>query len=157
MEVKPIFLPLHKLRGTIAIEYNVIYTPRGTIHMIFFSSPKTLNFLFCIGVQLINNVVVVSGEQQRDSAIHIHVPIFPQTPTPCPTSPPALVVQHQEVPNTLQERRTGVSTFCGILKHVVGIGREGDLRSNPEGNRGPLEACQFPFYKVILTEELRMY
>ena len=27
-----------------------------------------------------NNVVIVSGEQRRDSTIHIHVSIFPQTP-----------------------------------------------------------------------------
>ena len=32
--------------------------------------------------QLINNVLIVSGEQQRDSAIYIHVPILPQTPLP---------------------------------------------------------------------------
>ena len=30
----------------------------------------------------INNVVIVSGEQQRDSAIHIHVFVLPQTPLP---------------------------------------------------------------------------
>ena len=35
-----------------------------------------LNFLFYIRVQPINNVVTVSGEQQRDSAIHIHVSIL---------------------------------------------------------------------------------
>ena len=29
------------------------------------------------------NVVIVSGEQGRDSAIHIHVSILPQTPLPC--------------------------------------------------------------------------
>ena len=29
--------------------------------------------LFCIGVQLTNNVVVVSGVQQSDSVIHIYV------------------------------------------------------------------------------------
>ena len=29
-----------------------------------------------------NNVVGVLGEQQRDSAIHIHVSILPQTPFP---------------------------------------------------------------------------
>ena len=40
------------------------------------------NFLFCIGVKPINNVVIVSGEQQRDSAIHIHVSILSQTPLP---------------------------------------------------------------------------
>ena len=33
--------------------------------------------LFYIGVQPINNVVIVSGGQQRDSAIHIHVSILP--------------------------------------------------------------------------------
>ena len=30
---------------------------------------QTLNFLFCIGVQLINNVVVF-GKQRRNSVIH---------------------------------------------------------------------------------------
>ena len=32
--------------------------------------------------QLTNNVVTVSGEQQRDSAIHIRISILPQTPLP---------------------------------------------------------------------------
>ena len=36
-------------------------------------------FLFCIGVMLINNIVIASSEQQRDSAIYIHVSILPQT------------------------------------------------------------------------------
>ena len=40
------------------------------------------NFLFYIGIQLINNVVRVSGARQRSSAVHIHVSIPP------PTSPP---------------------------------------------------------------------
>ena len=39
-------------------------------------------FLFYIGVWLINNVVTVSGGQQRDPAIYIHVSILPQTPLP---------------------------------------------------------------------------
>ena len=39
-------------------------------------------FLFCIGAETINNVVRVSGEQQRDSAIYIHVSILPQIPLP---------------------------------------------------------------------------
>ena len=34
------------------------------------------NFLFCIGAQQIYNVVTVSGEERRDSAIHTHVPIL---------------------------------------------------------------------------------
>ena len=29
---------------------------------------------------MINNVVIVLGAQQRDSAIHRHIPILPQTP-----------------------------------------------------------------------------
>ena len=40
------------------------------------------NFLFYIGVYPINNVVTVSGAQQSDSAIRIHVSILPQTPLP---------------------------------------------------------------------------
>ena len=44
-------------------------------HLFF---PQTLNFLFRIRVYPVNNVVVVSGEQWRDSAIHIHVSILPQ-------------------------------------------------------------------------------
>ena len=40
------------------------------------------NLLFCIGVSPINNVLIVSGEQLRDSAIPIHVSILPQTPLP---------------------------------------------------------------------------
>ena len=30
--------------------------------------------------QLTNNIVIISGEEQRDSAIHIHVSTLPQTP-----------------------------------------------------------------------------
>ena len=38
--------------------------------------------LLCPWDLLLNNIVVISGEQQRDSAIHIHVSILPQTPLP---------------------------------------------------------------------------
>ena len=38
------------------------------------------NFLLCIGVSWINNAVRVSDEQQRDSAIHIHVSILASHP-----------------------------------------------------------------------------
>ena len=31
--------------------------------------------------KLFNNAVTVSGKQQRDSAVHIHVPTLPQTPS----------------------------------------------------------------------------
>ena len=40
------------------------------------------NFLFYIGIYLINNIVIVSSEQQRDAAIHIHVSISLQVPFP---------------------------------------------------------------------------
>ena len=30
------------------------------------------NFLFCSGVELIKKVMMVSGKQQRDSAMHMH-------------------------------------------------------------------------------------
>ena len=39
-------------------------------------------FLFYIGVEPINNVVVVSGEQQKDSAMRIHVSILPANSSP---------------------------------------------------------------------------
>ena len=48
----------------------------------FFFLIKKKNFLLCIEVELINNVVMVSGEQERDSAIRIHVSILPQTHLP---------------------------------------------------------------------------
>ena len=41
-----------------------------------------LIFLFYIGVQPINKVVIVSGGQQTGSAIHTHVSILPQTSFP---------------------------------------------------------------------------
>ena len=47
-----------------------------------FKKKKNNNLLFCTKVELINNVVMVSGEQQRDSAIHTHVSILLQTPPP---------------------------------------------------------------------------
>ena len=40
---------------------------------------KTVTLL-CIGVKLINNVMIVSGEQQKDSVIRIHVSVLCQTP-----------------------------------------------------------------------------
>ena len=39
---------------------------------------RTVKFFLYIGVQLINNVVIVSGGQQRNSVIHI----LPQTSIP---------------------------------------------------------------------------
>ena len=50
----------------------------------FFQKNVLILYLYIVfySVQPINNVVIVSGEQWRDSAIHIHVSIFPQTPLP---------------------------------------------------------------------------
>ena len=65
--------------------------PRG---LRILSSPFSVSLLFVslfyflkklfifIGVWLVNNVVIVSSGQQSDSAICIHVFIFPQTPLP---------------------------------------------------------------------------
>ena len=39
-----------------------------------------LIFLFCIVIWPINNVVIVSGRQQRDWVIHTHAYILPQLP-----------------------------------------------------------------------------
>ena len=51
--------------------------PKGHFFFIYF-----FELLIFIGVELINNVVIVSGEQGRDSAIHTHVSILPQTLLP---------------------------------------------------------------------------
>ena len=41
---------------------------------------QTLKFVFCIGVQPVNNAVIVSSEQRRDSASHTPVSFSPQPP-----------------------------------------------------------------------------
>ena len=72
-----------------------------------------LTFLFYIGAELINNIVTVSGGQQRDSAKHIHVSILPQTPLPsrlphnteqsflCCTVGPCYNSVYMSIPNSL--------------------------------------------------------
>ena len=55
-------------------------------------------FLFNIKVQPINNVVVISGEQQRDSAIHIHVSILCKLP-----SHPGFQITLSRVPCALKQ------------------------------------------------------
>ena len=79
-------LPNHQqhLENPIVHKYQYTFQFPNTrvflVSILYLISNNFLNFLFCIGVQLINNAVIVSGEQQRDSAIHIHVSILPQTP-----------------------------------------------------------------------------
>ena len=46
------------------------------------SSLLLIFLLFILYSKLTNNVVIVSGEQQRGSVIHIHVYILPQTSLP---------------------------------------------------------------------------
>ena len=57
--------------------WTIREVPKGHFLFIYISEL----FVF-IGVELINNVVIVSGEQGRDLVIHIHVSILPQTPLP---------------------------------------------------------------------------
>ena len=47
------------------------------IHIVFLVTFVKKNFLFCIGIQLANNVVIVPGEQRRDSQTYtcIHSPL----------------------------------------------------------------------------------
>ena len=53
---------------------------------LFFNPEIKIAFIylkyFYIGIELINNVVVVSGGQERDSAIHMHISIPSETPYP---------------------------------------------------------------------------
>ena len=60
---------------------------------------RTVKFFLYIGVQLINNVVIASGGQQRDSAIHKHVSILLQTH-----------LSHNRLP-----RNTEQSSLCYIV------------------------------------------
>ena len=57
-------------------------SPNDRIALFYFFNCFFKNFIFCIGVSPINNVVIVSDGQQRDSVIHIHVSILPQAPLP---------------------------------------------------------------------------
>ena len=57
--------------------------PKKTVISICSCPPSyTLNFLFCTGVSPVSKVVMVLGEQWRDSVIHIHGSILLSTPLP---------------------------------------------------------------------------
>ena len=83
---------------------------RWGYHVYFYSFTYFyfFNFLFYIGVQLINNVVLVSGLQQSDSVTHVHVSAaaaksLQSCPTLCDpidSSPPG-----SSVPGILQARK----------------------------------------------------
>ena len=50
-------------------------------------------FLFCIGVELVNNVVIGSGGQGRDSAMNILIHVSVSLQTPLPSSLPHNIEQ----------------------------------------------------------------
>ena len=61
---------------------SVLFSPSFTEVYLIHKNLHIKKNLFCIGILLINNFVIVSCGQQRDSAIHMHVSILPQTPLP---------------------------------------------------------------------------
>ena len=67
--------------------FNTDISVSQTDFSLYMTAAKTylffIKFLFYIGLQMINNVMIVSGEQQRGSAIHIHGSIYLQTPLLC--------------------------------------------------------------------------
>ena len=69
---QPVYIPL-----AYTVHWFVV-NAQGYYNNCFFKK----NFLFCIGVQPVNNIMIVSGGQQRDSAIHTHVSVLPQNPLP---------------------------------------------------------------------------
>ena len=57
-------------------------TQLGDLHFPFIrDTPYFLKILFCICIQSISNVVMVSGERQRDSATPVHVSTLPKLPS----------------------------------------------------------------------------
>ena len=62
---------------------NDIYIRQALLlQSVFLHFLHALNLLFYIGIQPINNVAMVSGVQQSDSAMHTHASILPQLPSP---------------------------------------------------------------------------
>ena len=98
-------------------------------HFIFF---VFFHFQFCIGVFLINNVVIVSGGQQRDPAIHTHVPILPQTPLP------SRLLYNIEQSSTCY---TVGPCLLPILNSSVYMSISNSLTSCPLGNHNSTSLC----------------
>ena len=88
---RPFQLPLHPEAG---VKLNLLpdclknYLLRTGVNTYLFFSPWVkfffLFFFFLLFILYwgIADVVIVSGDKQRDSAIHMHVSILPQTPYP---------------------------------------------------------------------------
>ena len=65
----------HKIQEFLPLGLNLYCLPKYQHDYFFLSFPV-------VAVQPINNVVIVSGEQQRDSAMCTHISTLPQTPLP---------------------------------------------------------------------------
>ena len=92
-------------------KYSSLYHTVGPCSL----SSITLFFFLMVyvGVYSINNVVIGSGGQQRDSAIHIHVSILPQIP-----SHPGFQVTLSRVPCAIQKVLVGYPFYlyqCHII------------------------------------------
>ena len=75
--------PLALSSGFSFVFPKVIHCSFSCSNGTLFFHPFFLYLYFVLGYsQFTNNVVIISGEQQRDSAIHIHVSILFQTPLP---------------------------------------------------------------------------
>ena len=73
---------MYHILNKIRVEESGVLCSGVMYNQLFRFRANFLNFLLCIGVQPIPRVVIVSDKQGRDSAVHIHVSILPQTPLP---------------------------------------------------------------------------
>ena len=111
------------------------------------------NFLFCVGVYPINNVVIVSGGRRRDSAIHIHVgmisslwcgscknclymqatsrPAQSFRKAPCDTGTSVLKVRSAVCRN---DRLSRVASVCAAYRKLTGPVPRSDKPTSQEGN-----------------------
>ena len=79
--VQPTRLLCHGIQQARILEWVVISFSKLFFFFFYF---RLQAFYFVLAYsQLINSVVVVSGEQCKDSAIHIRISILPQTSLPC--------------------------------------------------------------------------
>ena len=71
-----------------------------SLHYICLLHFYLLKLLFYIGVQSVNNAVVISGAQQKDLVKHKHVSILTQTPLP------------ERLPHNIEQ-----SSLCSTVGH----------------------------------------
>ena len=74
--IRNIYLVFNHCSYNIALEALVISYVRIT----GVSLKKKENFVYYIGVEPINNIVLISSEQRRNPVTHVHVPILPSRP-----------------------------------------------------------------------------